>query len=344
MRIIYGVAGEGMGHAIRSRTVIDYLSKKNEVLVACGGKAYPLLSRYFNTIETDSFHIKFSNNRVKPISTFFCNVLKLPAIPAKSITLFKKLSSFNPDIVINDFEPYTNYFAVLYKKPLITINNQHIAIKTDIDNAGGFIDRYISNCIIKIFSSFEDYSLINTFFYPKIKKRYRENTFLFPPILREEILKVKRKKGKHILIYLSTKDDGFINMLKKFKENFIIYGLNENKVQENVQMKKFNEKKFISDLASAKAVICNGGFTTIGEALHLGKPILSIPIRNHYEQFLNGYYLKKLRYGEYAEKLNEKALNHFLENLKKYKKSLSKYKRENNKRLLKKLDEIMNKI
>lgn len=40
MRILYGVAGEGMGHATRSRVVIDHLTRHHEVEVVVSGRAH----------------------------------------------------------------------------------------------------------------------------------------------------------------------------------------------------------------------------------------------------------------------------------------------------------------
>lgn len=47
----------------------------------------------------------------------------------------------------------------------------------------------------------------------------------------------------------------------------------------NLQFKNFNEDEFYRDLASCRAVITNGGFSLMTEALYLQKPILSVPVK-----------------------------------------------------------------
>ncbi|MDQ2699907.1 MAG: teichoic acid biosynthesis protein, partial [Actinomycetota bacterium] len=47
MRIIYGVNGEGMGHATRSELVISSLLQNHEVKVMASGAAYKFLSQIF---------------------------------------------------------------------------------------------------------------------------------------------------------------------------------------------------------------------------------------------------------------------------------------------------------
>ena len=49
MRILYGIVGEGMGHAIRSKAVIDHLihERGHDVTVVVSGRAYDTLKKYF---------------------------------------------------------------------------------------------------------------------------------------------------------------------------------------------------------------------------------------------------------------------------------------------------------
>jgi len=39
MRILYGVVGEGMGHAMRSRVILHELVKEHQVQVVVSGRA-----------------------------------------------------------------------------------------------------------------------------------------------------------------------------------------------------------------------------------------------------------------------------------------------------------------
>jgi uncharacterized protein (TIGR00661 family) len=338
MKIVYGVAGEGMGHAIRSKPIIEHLTKKHEVVVVTGGKSHPFLSKFFKTIEIPSLRISFSNNKIRPIRTFFNNIIRIPHYLKGYYSLFKHIKQFNPDVVISDFEPLTNYNSFIHKKPLISISNQQISTNTAIDKEGHALHRFFSNTIIKLFSPKADYYFIPTFFFPKVTKK---NTFLFSPILRNEILNLNPSKGEHFLVYLSTEDNNSISFLKNTDLPFIVYGLNKEKKEKNVIFKKFSEKQFIKDMAYSKAVICNGGANTICEALYFHKPVLSIPIEGHHEQFLNAFYIEKLGFGHFAEKFNEGSLTHFVKNLRKYESKLKTYSGNGNSLLFKKLDYVL---
>lgn len=129
-----------------------------------------------------------------------------------------------------------------------------------------------------------------------------------------------------------------VRKLKDLKnEKFIVYGFNVDKEDGNLNYKRFNEDEFYDDLASAKAVICNGGFTFISEAICLKKPIYSVPAIGNFEQALNGFYVERLGYGEYHEVMNPTRVKNFLNKLPRYKKKLDTVKKTNNDGIIKEL-------
>ena len=87
-------------------------------------------------------------------------------------------------------------------------------------------------------------------------------------------------------------------------------------------------------MRTAKAILTNGGFTMISEAIYLKKPVYSIPAIGNFEQILNGFYVEKLGYGEYHKKLNNELIRKFIKNLPKYRENLAKVKNTNNSSIL----------
>ena len=47
VRILYGVTGEGMGHATRSKVVLSHLVEQHDLQVVVSGRAHAFLSRSF---------------------------------------------------------------------------------------------------------------------------------------------------------------------------------------------------------------------------------------------------------------------------------------------------------
>lgn len=339
-RIYYSVCGEGMGHAIRSGVIISHLKKKYDVFVFSSDRAYKYLNEKFdNVYEIGGFNTVYENNKVNDKKTLF-KAIKANPINLKEgyNVLYKKSRVYPPNIIISDFENYSSMLSKIINVPLISLDNIHMITQTKIDyppnhqkdllKAKGVIKSYILRPKIHILTSF---------FYPPV--RSNKKALIYPPVLREEILKLIPETEDHILVYQTSKDS--INIIKKLKninENFIVYGFNEDLTDKNLTFKKFNEDIFYKDISTAKAVICNGGFTLISEAIHLKKPIFSIPALGNFEQILNGFYVQKLGYGEYHEKITKEKINKFLKNLPKYQEKLNTLEKTDNEDILKGLE------
>lgn len=330
--IFYCICGEGMGHAIRSSVIIDRIKDKYDVYIFSSDRAYKYLNEKFdNVYKIGGFNTVYINNKVNNTKTLI-NALKRNPLNIKEgyEELYKKARKLSPDVIVTDFEIYATMVSKLLSIPLISLDNIHMITQTAIDyppkhqgemlKAKGVINSYVIKPKIHILTSF---------FYPKIKPKKR--AVLYPPVIREDILKLKPTIEDHIIVYQTSKESvKLVEQLKSLNEKFIVYGFNKDEVDENLTYKLFNENEFYNDLASAKAVICNGGFTFISEAISLKKPIYSVPAIGNFEQTLNGFYVQKLGYGEYHEEMSPKKVEKFLKMLPKYQEKLAKVKKTNN--------------
>ena len=344
-KILYGVAGEGMGHAIRSWVLIKELMKKHKVKVVCGDNAYDFLSKKVNDIERISaLRLMYLRNKVSSIKTVISNIKNLKKGRKHSIKVVENaIRDFKPDVVISDFEYFSSLSAKRHKLPLVVIDNNHIISKTKIKIPKRYIkDFLISKLILNLITGKAIFFFLPTFFYPPVKGK---NTRLFPPILRKEVLSLKASVKDHILVYQTSKSDTrLIPVLKKIDENFVVYSMKDKGTDHNITYKKFNENIFFNDLKDCKAVITNGGFSLIGEALYLNKPILSVPIKGQFEQITNALYLNKLGYGLFSKKISKGVFRRFLSNIDVYKNNLNKYKKEDNSRLFSELEKAIAKL
>lgn len=330
--IFYCICGEGMGHAIRSSVIIDRIKDKYDVYIFSSDRAYKYLNEKFdNVYKIGGFNTVYINNKVSNTKTLMSALKRNPLnIKEGYEELYKKARKLSPDVIVTDFEIYATMVSKLLSIPLISLDNIHMITQTAIDyppkhqgemlKAKGVIKSYVIKPKIHILTSF---------FYPKIKPKKR--AVLYPPVIREDILKLEPAIEDHIIVYQTSKESvKLVEQLKSLNEKFIVYGFNKDKTDENLTYKLFNEDEFYNDLASAKAVICNGGFTFISEAISLKKPIYSVPAIGNFEQTLNGFYVQKLGYGEYHEKMSPQKVEKFLKRLPKYQKKLAKVKKTNN--------------
>jgi uncharacterized protein (TIGR00661 family) len=112
----------------------------------------------------------------------------------------------------------------------------------------------------------------------------------------------------------------------------------------NCLVRDFSEEGFVHDLETCQAVVCNGGLSLIGEALYLGKPIFSVPVKNQFEQVMNARYLEKLGYGLASETVDPQLLKLFLREQGRYAARVSKHQQNGNERLFAAVDGLIRKL
>ncbi len=338
--VFYCVCGEGMGHAIRSRVIIERIKEKYDIYIFTSDRAYKYLSSKFdNVYEIGGFNTVYINNKVNNLKTLSHALKRNPTnIKRGYENLYKKARELRPDVIVTDFELYATMVSKLLYIPLITLDNIHMITQAKIHYpVHKRMEMLKAKGVIKAYVVKPKFHILTSFFYPPI--RAKKNAVIYPPVIREDILKLEPRDEDHVIVYQTSKESSkLVQKLKLLKnEKFIVYGFNINKIDENLTYKEFNENEFYDDLASAKAVICNGGFTFISEAISLKKPIYSIPAIGNFEQTLNGYYVERLGFGEYHEVMTPSRVKMFLGNLTRYKKRLSKVKKTNNDGIIKEL-------
>jgi uncharacterized protein (TIGR00661 family) len=351
MRILYGVVGEGMGHATRSKVVCEHLvGRGHEVKIVVSGRAHAFLSKSFDdVVEIRGLTIKYVDNRMDQRGTLARNVLAAPSMLAANIgAYYERVAKFRPDAVISDFDSFAYLFAKRHRVPVMSLDNQQIISRCKLGKfakQGVKVDYQMIKAFVRAKLPACDHYVVTTFFYPPVRGKYEKDTTLVPPILRRAILDAKgrARQGEHVLVYqTSTSDTRLLDELNAVHgAKFIVYGLRKNARQGNCTIKEFSEDGFVDDLASARAVVSNGGLSLIGEAVYLGKPIFSVPVRNQYEQILNARYLEELGYGLAAERIEADVLRLFLKESPKYASRVSRHKQDGNRELFDVVDRVL---
>lgn len=335
MNILYGVPGEGMGHATRSKVVIDFLVKEHNVQVVSSSRAYQFLTKSFpNRVhEIKGLHFAYKNAQVSKLGTFLLNLQTAPVNLLHNFSQYLLMDkNFMPDVVISDFESFTYFFAKQHHLPLLSIDNMQVmdrcALGIEIPSHEKTNYRLAKSIVNAKVPGAKHY-FVSSFFDAPLKKK---DTSLVPPIVREAICKAQVSSGDHILVYQTSSSlAGIKKILHQIRDiNFYVYGFNKEEGDKNVIFKRFSEDGFVNDLAGAKAVIANGGFSFISEAVYLKKPVYSFPLQNQFEQFMNAAYIDKLGYGRHFTELKADLLKAFLYDLDSFAKNLSTYQQDGN--------------
>jgi uncharacterized protein (TIGR00661 family) len=338
--ILYGVNGEGAGHSTRAKEVLSHLvARGHTVHVASFDRGLQNLSRHFDVTEIYGFRFAYVNNRVRYKRTIAKNLITVPQA-ARSLARLKSLvGEWKIDLVITDFEPLSCHVGHKKRLPVISIDNQHCLTNAEVSYPRQYRrDAAAAKLVTRVMTPHADAYLVISFFTAPVKKR---NTFLFPPLLRQEILNAAPTQGEHVLVYVTSPAPALATLLSSIRCQFVAYGFGREGKEGNITYKKPSLEGFFGDLTSAKAVVANSGFSLVTEALHLGKPYLAVPVLHQFEQIFNAYWLDKAGCGAYWEELNKERVESFLYNLPHYREKLADYPRQGNTALLGKVDSLI---
>jgi uncharacterized protein (TIGR00661 family) len=345
MNILYGIVGEGLGHATRSKVTLDELCRQGHAItIVVSGRAHGLIAREYGCrpnvtiFEIHGLTLDYDNNELDLSDSILQNLkTALPGL-ARNIEAYKEIAErrFRPDVVISDFESWAYLYGILHRRPVISIDNMQVLNRcAHSPSVTGCNSRafQMARLAVKAKLPHARHYLITSFFFPRVRKPH---TTLVPPILRDAILAARREPRDHVLVYQTAgADAGLVETLKQLPHSFRFYGRKDAAgIEGNVTFQPFSETGFVDDLRTARAVVATGGYSLMGEAVHLGVPMLARPIQGQFEQELNAHYLRELGYGDSTAELSRSALEGFLARTDEYAAALKRFPRQADNRVL----------
>ncbi len=355
MRILYGVVGEGMGHATRSRVVIEHLlAQGHDVHIVVSGNAHDFLARSFagrphvSLTEIVGLHLVQDDEGIDRSASLWSNLAGAPESLRHNLAQFVDVASrFSAEVVISDFESWAFFYARAHDIPVISIDNIQVLHRCShgdwiqgTRSWNFWLARYAAKA--KLPGAY--HYLVTTFFTPPVRK---DRTTLVPPILRPEILAAKREPGEHVLVYHHKEAlEALLPVLERLIHmNFVVYGLGERESAfPHLTFRPFSQTGFVDDLRTARGAIAGGGFSLMSECVHLHVPLLAVPLGDQFEQELNARYLERLGYGMWVERLSEATVHGFLEQLDTFAENLRSWTPQSNETTLQCVDELLARV
>jgi uncharacterized protein (TIGR00661 family) len=191
------------------------------------------------------------------------------------------------DLVINDFEYITA--AACAKKDVPSVNYGHQASFYSAHTPRPEKKNPTGEWVLKNYAKASRY--VGLHFEPY-------DDFIFTPVIKQEILQAEPTDKNYITVYLPSYCEP---ELKKIfhalpEHRFEIFSRQTTQVirDRNITFIPVDSSLFNQSLIHCTGIITGGGFETPAEALHLGKKIISIPIRAQYEQQCNAAALQQM--------------------------------------------------
>lgn len=282
MKIFYAIQATGNGHVSRAMELLPYLQHY--------GKVDIFLSGDNSNLAMDA-PVKF---RSKGLSLHYnCNggldywQLVKAFQPLRLRQEIRDLPVEKYDLVINDFEYITA--AACAKKKIPSVNFGHQASFQSANTPRPDKRNIAGEYILKNYAKASRY--IGLHF-----KRYDD--FIFPPIIKKEILEAEPTDKKYITVYLPSWCEpqlkNAFEVLSDFQFEIFCRQTTQVNKQGNITFLPVDKNLFNRSLIHCTGIITGAGFETPAEALHLEKKLMCIPIKSQYEQQCNAAALKEM--------------------------------------------------
>ena len=282
MKILYGVQGTGHGHISRARVVLPKLRELAEVDVLISGYNFHMDLDGEIAFKARGISLTYDS---KGSVDFLETAMNLK--PVKFIQDVQSIPVQDYDFIVNDFEPVTAWAAQAAGIPCVAISHQASFLSPNVPRPAK--RSVVAEGVMKHFAPFS----------AAVGSHYlRYDDFIEPPIIRDQIKHLSPVLGDHITVYLPAYDHqslcSVFQTVNEIEWHIFSPTCEKEYRKGNVVVKPVGKDTFLKSFESCLGVVSSTGFETTSESMFLGKKLLTIPIKNQYEQLSNAAALEEL--------------------------------------------------
>jgi uncharacterized protein (TIGR00661 family) len=303
-RFLFIVQTEGRGHMSQAIALKEQMEVAgNEVVAVLVGKGTKQIPEYFQnefqnkiiTYKTAGFAYDNQNKGLNLFRSFVKNLLAIPIYIRSIILIRRQLQRYEPQVVVNFYEPLGALAHLFLTKSHLNIVVAHHFYLTHPDFemvVGHHLEKFLLKVLNKIVYLRADKILALSFRPAKIK---HSKVTVVNPLLRKQILQAKPTRQDYILAY--SVNCGYAEELKawqaKHPDQLVHYFSDRPQneacveIQPNLFFHKLDQKLFMNYMVNCSGIACSAGFESVCEAMYLQKPIMLVPTAHHFEQLCN---------------------------------------------------------
>lgn len=296
------LAGEGRGHATRARTLVEGLRGRHTLTLHTFGDAHDFLEPLYRAARDVDVRaipgLRFRydrRGRVDYVRTTIAATRELPALVRTTRDLAAELRRDGADLVLSDFEPMLPRAARRAGVPFVAIDHQSVlrhgdfaAMPRSLRRTAGHLGRFVGSWMPT-----PDLQISSSFYRPHPRAGSEAVRFV-GVLLRDVVRDVRPTQGEHVVAYVRKgTSDSTLDVLRAAPVEVRAYGLGDRPAGGALVPRPISEEGFAADLASCRALVTSAGNQLVGEALHLGKPVLALPERGNREQEINAWFLER---------------------------------------------------
>ncbi len=306
MKYAFLIQGEGRGHMTQAIALRNILVEQGHEIVAVmvGKSPQRIIPDFFKTkiknqiitYDSPNFITAKNSKGIQIFKSLWYGIIKFNKYRDSIDQIHKALIKSEPDVIINFYEILAGLYFRLYKPTFkhICIGHQFLIFHPSFKfPKGAYLDRFAFYYFTKLTSYGASKLLALSF--RELPHHTIKNTFVVPPLLRDEVINTTITSGRYILAYILN--DAYRDELIEWHNNNQEYELHffsdaqndkdEIQLAKNIFWHKLNDELFIKYMAGCKAFATTAGFESVCEAMYLQKPVMTVPTKNHYEQRTN---------------------------------------------------------
>lgn len=298
-RILCGVMGDSLGHVGEALALAQALPD-HQFLFLGGGQVTRLTESGYEVQALPLLSTAYRGNRVDLAATLGQGARALLGLAPALARAERMMRRFQPHLVLSLFEVFSQLAAKRLGLPCLSLDHQHFLSHCHrLPISGQVPGQALLRLSLRATTSWAGHYLVHSFF--PLSARDPRRTETFPPLLAPEVAAMVPRAGNHVLVYqTSATFSHLLPALRAWGRPCLVYGLGSRPDQANLTFCPANRQQFWRHLASCRFLVANGGHNAISEALHLGKPVLAMPIALAYEQYANACMLRHLGWGDYS--------------------------------------------
>ncbi|MFN0067069.1 MAG: glycosyltransferase family protein [Limisphaerales bacterium] len=321
-RIFLSLSGEGRGHATRARAVVESLRERHEISLFASGDAWRFLAPLYRDTPVQVHRIgglrfHYTETRRLNFSRTGAEALRfLRRLPMLVGMLERQIQRGRPDLVVTDFEPALPRAARRCGVPFLSLDHQHFLLTYDLSGLPPALRLHAAYMalIVRAYCSGQAETIVSSFYFPRLRQGCHQVTQV-GVMLRPEVLAARPERAGHLVAYFRRfGGDHLLAALQASGRAVRVYGLGARPAAGRLTFHDIEERRFVEDLAACDALVSTAGNQLVGEALHLGKPVLALPEARNFEQYINAHFLAQSGAGAWreAEKLTPADVTAFL--------------------------------
>lgn len=324
--IAISLCGEGRGHATRIATLAERLRGSHDLLIFTSADAFEFLTHRFaddpriRIVAIPGIVFQYSGGRLD-VPRSIATGLDYQARELGPLVdrMLGELDACGAELAVTDFEPALPRAAARHGIPLVSVDHQHFLLAYDLSSLPWWLQwqAWLMSHAVWMYVTGATDTVVSAFFRPPLKRGW-EHVVQVGPLLRGEVKRAVPSDEGFVLSYLRRHTPfQALATLADSRLPVKVYGLGQRDAVGSVSFHAIDERRFIEDLAACRCLVSAAGNQLIGEAIHLGKPMLLLPERAHAEQLMNSHFLAGMGCGDFAllEQVTTGRVRGFLDRL-----------------------------